>query len=145
MLDKNVPSNERERQLALYDWEDCRLVIADGNLFKSIMLGLAGHTIKAGIALRKGWKAYALELDNVIQEFEHFQTCHVYTDRWEDMTNVEEFSGIAPLRAIERELCLGEAPIREYIGLTEAWMFGLGFYLLLVSLAPPGYYKVRML
>ncbi|EME28818.1 hypothetical protein Gasu2_53140 [Galdieria sulphuraria] len=142
VLDKEVVANERERQLASYDWEDCRLVIADGNLFKSIMLALAGHTLKAGITLRKGWKAYASELDNVIQEFEQFRTCYVYTERWEEMRGEEEFSCIAPLRAIEKELCLGKVPVREYIGLTEAWMFGLGFYLLLVSLAPPGYYKV---
>ncbi|GJQ13526.1 hypothetical protein GpartN1_g5317.t1 [Galdieria partita] len=142
LLDKEVVSNERERLLASYDWEDCRLVIADGNLFKSIMLALAGHTLKAGLTLRKGWKAYASELDNVIQEFEQFRTCYVYTERWEDMKGEEEFSCIAPLRNIEKELCLGEVPVREYIGLTEAWMFGLGFYLLLVSLAPPGYYKV---
>eukprot|EP00871_Galdieria_phlegrea_P004523 jgi/Galph1/5071/GphlegSOOS_G3755.1 len=134
-------SRSKEYQLALYDIEDCRLVYADGNLFKSIMLALAGHTVKAGFSLRRGWKAYATELDRTIQQLEHFETCHLYTSRWKNMS-VEEFSNIPPVNKLEQQCCLEENPSREFVGFMESWMFGLGFYLLLVSLAPPGYYKV---
>lgn len=102
-------------------------MLAEALLFKSVGHFFLGQTLKGIIAFRTSFKEYEKELAKVSDEFRR--------GSHQDRRAQRELPPAAEMSPLEVEVCF-ESGERDYVGFPSCWRFGLGFFLLYLSMAP---------
>eukprot|EP00189_Rhodosorus_marinus_P010715 CAMPEP_0184740276 /NCGR_PEP_ID=MMETSP0315-20130426/3289_1 /TAXON_ID=101924 /ORGANISM="Rhodosorus marinus, Strain UTEX LB 2760" /LENGTH=604 /DNA_ID=CAMNT_0027209847 /DNA_START=438 /DNA_END=2252 /DNA_ORIENTATION=- len=128
---KSLTSIQKSRgeltDLQAFDLEDYRLVAAEGTMFKATMQLYAGDTMKGMINFRSAFKLYENELKRVTAE---------YKDAAVDWRpSASELPKARRVSDVEQRICFEEGE-REFVGFSAGWRFGLGFYMLYISMVP---------
>mmetsp|Transcript_13012 Transcript_13012/g.40059 ORF Transcript_13012/g.40059 Transcript_13012/m.40059 type:complete len:613 (-) Transcript_13012:1243-3081(-) len=112
-----------------FDSTDARLVVAQGTLFKAVGQMFLGHGVKGFLSVRLAYKEYGKELARTSATSDDGERGAA------SLPNVSVVSGL------EETVCFGRKS-REYLGFDSCWQFGLGFFLLYLSMAPVKLIKI---
>mmetsp|Transcript_14025 Transcript_14025/g.56470 ORF Transcript_14025/g.56470 Transcript_14025/m.56470 type:complete len:603 (-) Transcript_14025:1113-2921(-) len=128
---KSLTSIQKTRgkltDLQAFDLEDYRLVVAEGTMFKAAMQLYAGDTMKGMINFRSAFKLYENELKRVTAEYKDAAV------DWRPSSS--QLPEPQKTSDVERRVCFEEGK-REFVGFSSGWRFGLGFYMLYISMVP---------
>ncbi|KAA8494106.1 hypothetical protein FVE85_4081 [Porphyridium purpureum] len=123
-----------------FDLEDARSVYADATFWRSVLSLYTGGSMKGLYYLRTAWGCY--EKSNIHKQTIPLNLTELKLEEAEsEWPRTEATPKDIEWNKMEHIVCR-ELGAREYIGFNAIWRFGVGFFLLVLALAPPSLTKV---